>query len=260
MTVDKMLIIPESDKIDEYLELAGRYGLGFEYNDFFNPKLLEDNKGLKDRISEYKNRIGDNIKSTLHGAFYDIIVFSEDSKIREVSDFRVTQSINIARELSSEAVIFHTNYNPSLNFPWYRENWIEKNSEYWHKKCAENTDINIYMENMFDDDPVLLRKLSEKMSDMPNFGVCFDYAHAHVFGDYKKVDEWVDMLSPYVKHIHINDNDFTKDSHEALGKGRIDWEHFAKLYNTRMQTASVLLEVSGTDKIKESLSFVEKTL
>ena len=38
----KYYVIPDLDNIEKYLELSKKYNLGFEYNDFFMPKLLDD--------------------------------------------------------------------------------------------------------------------------------------------------------------------------------------------------------------------------
>lgn len=42
MSRSKLLIIPDRNRIAEYAGLAEQYRLGFEYNDFFSPGLLED--------------------------------------------------------------------------------------------------------------------------------------------------------------------------------------------------------------------------
>ena len=51
----QMLIIPDRNRLQECLELAEKYQLGFEYNDFFLPDVL-DNELLQEKIiEEYKN-------------------------------------------------------------------------------------------------------------------------------------------------------------------------------------------------------------
>jgi len=59
--VEKMLerpgimeMIPDRKDIGPYMELSGKYHLGFEYNDFYNPDLLDDEKALKERIAFYQ--------------------------------------------------------------------------------------------------------------------------------------------------------------------------------------------------------------
>ena len=256
MKIEKLLVIPQRDNISEYMALSKEYGCGFEYNDFFLPSLLDDEEKLKNLISFYKK--SDHIPefSTVHGAFFDITVFSDDPRIKEVSDFRVRQSLDIAKELGATAVIFHTNYIPSFNLESYRNNWVLRNAAYWSEKLIEYPMLNIYIENMFDMDCALLLRLGEKLKEYPNFGICLDYAHAHVFGDERNIEDWVKRLSPYVKHIHINDNDFASDMHLAVGDGKIDWKQFKKYYKEYLGGVSVLLEVTGIEKAKKSLDFI----
>lgn len=259
MKVKQLLIIPNYKEIENYIELANQYDAGFEYNDFFLPGFLDDEKAVEDRIQFYQSKKEKYPEyCTSHGVFLDITVFSDDSKIKQVADERIHQSMNIAKKLNARAVVFHTNYIANFLLESYRENWVLRNEEYFRKLCTEYPDINIYMENMFDDSPVLLARLAEKMKEVSNFGICFDYAHAHVFGDESKIDEWVKALAPYVKHLHINDNDFVSDSHEALGDGKIDWTQFKEVYEKYFTNVSVLLEVSGYEKAKKSLEFFDK--
>ena len=48
-------IIPAWEQIEEYTALAEKYGLAFEYNDFFAPELLDDSERLRERIRNYKS-------------------------------------------------------------------------------------------------------------------------------------------------------------------------------------------------------------
>lgn len=258
MKFKKLLIIPDKADIQSYMEMAIKYDLGFEYNDFFLPHILDDDSKQNEIISFYKEQDLLPDECTSHGAFLDVTIFSDDKKIFEVSDLRVEQSLKIASELGVKAVIFHTNYIPNFMLDSYRELWIEKNYIYWSEKLKKYPELNIYMENMFDTEPELLEKLAKRLSEFDNFGICFDYAHAHVFGNENAIDLWAETFAPYVKHIHINDNDFKSDLHHAVGDGLIDWNKFKYHYEKLFSDASVLIEVRGMDKIMSSLEFLDK--
>lgn len=257
MNIKNILIIPDINNIDESIKLANTYHCGFEYNDFFVPALLDDKERLRKTVQFYKNLDGIPEYCTSHGAFLDVTVFSDDAKIREASDYRVEQSLNIAEELGAKAVVFHTNYMPNFKLETYRESWVERNVEYWSEKLMRHRDLNIYMENMFDTDWILLVALADRLKDNENFGICFDYAHAHAFGDEGEIHDWVTGVVPYVKHLHVNDNDFKADLHLALGEGCIDWERFRGYYDTVFSDASVLVEMRGNEKIRKSLDFIK---
>ena len=256
MQIERLLIVPQREQIGEFVQLAGQYGCGFEYDDFFIPALLDDEAELNRRIELYARAENRSAFSTVHGAFLDVTVFSDDAKIREVADLRINQSLEIAKRLGAEAVIFHTNYIPNFNLDSYRDNWVSRNVAYFSQKLEEYPTLNIYVENMFDTDCRLLAELGEKMKKYANFGICFDYAHAQVFGDEKDIGTWVETLAPYVKHLHINDNDFERDLHLAVGAGKTDWQQFRKYYEQYFSRASVLLEVTGIEKTKQSLEYL----
>lgn len=252
-TTEKFLIIPKISELNSSLALAREYNLGFEFNDFFMPKVLDDEAGQNRLIEEYikNNAAGLPDYCTLHGAFFDVIPFSPDEKIRAVSDLRIRQSISAARKLGARAVVFHTNYNPFLNSPAYIKGWLEQNAAYWSGILTEYPDMNIYLENMFDSAPDIMAALAERLCSNANFGICFDYAHAALTAVSQR--EWTEKLSKYVRHIHINDNDFQSDLHLAVGDGKIDWNEFYNLYDEYMDKATVLIETSSLENQRRSI-------
>lgn len=250
----QILVIPNRNQIEESLEIAREYDLGFEYNDFFIPDILDDEKELEKIIAQYRQHELPAY-TTLHGAFFDVIPFSVDARIREIGHLRIEQSIEAAKKIGAKAVIFHTNYDPFLNTREYIENWIQTNAELWGKVLEAHPDINIYLENMFDVSPAIIEILSEKLSKYSNYGVCLDYAHASI----SKVSPelWAERLGKYVKHIHINDNDLVSDLHLAWGDGKIDRKKFYELYEKYLSNATILIETTSLENQIRSLEFLK---
>jgi len=250
----QLLIIPDVDNMDKCRELAKRYNLGYEFNDFYSSSILDDQIKSQDVIKMY---MGSSLPSycTLHGAFIDVIPFSKDEKIRSVSVARIRQSLDVARVLGAKAVVFHTNYNPFLNSREYINQWIDENSRFWANMLDEYSDINIYLENMFDVSPDIMGELSSRLCVHTNYGVCLDYAHAAL----SKVspEEWCKKLGKYIKHVHINDNDLHSDLHLAWGDGQINRNTFYNCYKKYMNDATVLIETASMDNIKRSLEVLK---
>lgn len=254
--MSRFLIIPQIRSIDKSLELASQYGFGFEYNDFFLPDVMDNEALTDDIIGKYK-AAGVPEYCTMHGAFFDVLIFSYDKRIRETSELRIRQSLDIARKAGARGVVFHTNHNPDLTADAYIRNWFDTNERFWRSILDEYPDLEIYMENMFDTSPHMLAGLAERLSDKKNFGVCFDYAHAVIYGS--DIDEWVRTLAPYVKHMHINDNDLKNDLHLAAGDGMIDWERFKHHFETSLGSAkTVLIETSSLENQRRSAEFLCK--
>ena len=255
MKFDKTLIIPDLKRLDESLEIAEKYSLGFEYDDFYSPKALDDKEFTDNAIKKYKSCKLPEF-CTCHGDFYDVLIFSDDALIRKISGDRIYQSLEIAERIGASGIVFHTNHNPDLKMPAYVKNWLNTNVEFWEKALDKYKNLNIFIENMFDNEPSMLASLAAELRHFDNFGVCFDYAHAAI--SETPLDSWVSALSPYVRHVHINDNDLRSDLHLAVGDGKIDWKKFCIHYETYMPDASVLIETSSIENQLRSLRFLEK--
>lgn len=249
-------MIPDWLHIKESRALAEKWNAAFEYNDFFHMNLVDDEEMLKKRIQAYKEMKRDRSKDTLHGAFLDLCINSQDKKLAELSKFRMRQSMEIAAELHIKGVIFHTNYISGFHIPHYIEAWMESSESFYRQLAKEYDGIEIYMENMFDTSPYTLTEFANRMKDVHNFGVCFDVAHGNVSST--PMEEWFEQLAPYIRHFHINDNDGKADLHLPLGKGCIDWNKYQMLINKYDVQSSVLIEVSSMEAVQESFLYMKE--
>jgi len=249
----KYYIIPNLKDLNKALKYSKEYDLGFEYNDFFNPDILDNKDLLKKSFDTYKNL--NRINDTFHGVFYDICLNSNDSKIRKISEDRVEKSIKLAKKLNCKGVVFHTNYIDFMaGSKIYKESYLKLNSEFYIK-MANKYDIDIYIENMFDQTPDMLFELVKRCNH-EKINVCLDFAHANI--SKTPIDVWFNKLKKYIKHIHLNDNDGLIDSHSEIGKGNIDFKHIKELINELDDDTSVLIEISDVDTaIKSYLNLRE---
>ena len=250
----KWSIIPDLDSIGEFMTLASEFGAAFEYNDFFEPSVYEDGAETERRIDAYLNLDRNRSEDTLHGVFYDIAVLSRDSMIRHHSRVLVRQSMDIARRLGCRGVVFHTGLLAGLNTEGYIGGWISGMGGFLRELAGEYKDLNIYVENTFESYPDIFRALMDKMSGIGNVGLCLDYAHAALTTTSEEV--WYDRLAPYIRHIHLNDNDLISDLHLAAGDGNINYVKFKQLTEKHDVEGRILLEVGGIDKARRSLEYM----
>lgn len=253
--MEKILIIPDRESIEKSLSLANEYKLGFEYNDFFNSDVLDDEYKSAEIIKKYKSQ-GLPRYTTNHGAFIDVLPFSADKKIRELSCIRIKQSIDVSREIGAKAVVFHLNYNPLLKVESYVDDFVKKSVDIWQQILNENPDINIYIENMFEQTPDVLKSVAKGLCKNDNFGICLDWAHASLSKASPKL--WAEELKDYVKHVHINDNNSDFDSHLAWGDGKLDRALFYNCFNKFFYDATILIETADADEQLKSLKQLEK--
>ncbi len=248
-----ILTVSYCSDIDGYKKISEEYGTAFEVNDFCSPRVLDDAGAIQEIINAYT---GIHIPpgSTMHGAFYDVLIHSEDGRIACTGKYRMKQSMDIARRLGVKGVVFHTGYNPGVPGKAYRDRVVNEFSEYMGELLREYPDVNIYIENMFEQDAELLVGMSERLSQYENYGICFDYAHAVVYG--RDTDRMAVMLAPYVRHIHINDNNLEEDLHLAVGSGKMDWNRFCGYCNGIFKEADILVEVAGAEEQVRSLEYM----
>ncbi len=188
----------------------------------------------------------------IHGVFFDICVDSGDPLIYKASDFRVHQSMDIAREMGLKAVIFHTNFIVNFRLKYYIDTWLERNEEYWRRILKEYPEQKIYMENMFDDSPEMLLELARRMADEERFAICLDIAHGLISG--APLEKWFTALKEQrVAHLHINDNDGLSDLHQPVGVGRMPWGIFSEWCKGLKQEPSILIEVRGYEDLEKSV-------
>lgn len=242
--------IPDVGHLDEWTALE----IPFEYDDFMLPMILENPGAVDERIRAYLQAGRDTSGDTLHGPFLDITVHSSDRLIREASDYRLRQVCDIAMRLGVKGMIVHTNFIPNYYEPTYRKGWIDRNEEYFRTFMEAYPDIDIYMENMFDEEPDLLAALAERMKGT-RFSICLDIAHAHIAKE--DVATWQQMCGPYIAHYHINDNDGRVDSHLPVGGegGTIPWREILPTLNPGVP---ILIEVNSLEKYQKSRKFLSE--
>lgn len=253
----RLYCIPKTDRLSDYMEFSKKYHAGFEYNDFFLPSVLDEPEKVESLIQMYLSLDRDRSQDTLHGVFLDICINSDDSSIYAASDRRIHQSMDIAMRLGVKAVIFHTNHIPNFRLQSYRENWLARNVRYWKALLQEYPDLEIYIENMFDEEPDLLCALAKEMTYEPRFGVCYDFAHAYI--SHTPLTEWNHALAPYTRHLHINDNDKVEDTHHPVGTGSLPWNTYQAFISElpAAKLPSVLLEVRTYEDLLTSVSYME---
>ncbi len=117
--------------------------------------------------------------------------------------------------------------------------------------CLENLD-----DNRVGSLPVELLALLHD-ADADNISVTFDTGHAFIIAERYGISlsEFFDILHPFIKHVHLHDNDGISDLHLPLGEGKIDvcsvlrdiWD---------IQPEDVVLEIksfSDPENVKESI-------
>ena len=252
----KYLIIPKFERLGQSAELAQAYDAGFEYNDFCNPDVYSDEAEIKKRCDTYKGLKRDRSMDTLHGAFLDIVVTSQDPQIAGYSQMRAEQSLAIAEKLGVRGVVFHTGLIAELQVDYYLDAWLSKSECFWRKMAERYPEIDIYIENTFERTPEMLIRLKKNLADVTNFKLCLDYGHACLTPT--TIENWIEQMGQYTGHIHLNDNDYKVDLHQVPGEGLLDFLQCKQLLEQHLKDVPILLELTGLERQKRALEFMRK--
>ncbi len=202
------------DSFDKYLP--------FFKEERLNPEIYFGSRSFDtlrlDDIVTLKNKLDYDPQISIHAPFMDLSPGAVDKKIREVTFKRYSETLDAAEILKPQVIVFHSGYDR-----WKYDNrvdiWLENSLETWRpiNKRAADMGVKIAIENIFEDDPENLALLSSEMNS-DNFGVCFDAGHFNLFSKLT-ITEWITMIKPYIKELHLHDNSRYADEHLPIGDG-----------------------------------------
>ena len=163
-------LIPD-EKMKFFVE---KYGVGVESIDF----SISDNLDQLSRSIEYcreKLKYMGTDQLILHGPFLDVNPCAYDSLVREATMTRFSQCYEAGLELGAKKIVFHSGMNP---YAYYKEGWVDHVSVFWQEFMEDRREIEIVLENVFDNDWELLLDVYQRVNQ-PNFKLCLDIGHAH---------------------------------------------------------------------------------
>ena len=211
----------------------------------------------KSDIIELREKLDYNPKLTIHAPFMDLSPGAVDSKIREITIQRFSSVLDFSAILKPEIIVFHSGYD-RRKYDDKIDVWLEGSLKTWIplNKRAEELGVKIAIENIFEDEPDNLRMLAQEM-DSENFGLCFDVGHFNLFSRIS-LSKWLQITGPFIKEIHLHDNDGSGDDHLAIGDGTLDFETIFKM--TRELNCVYTIEAHTVENAKKSMEMVRKYL
>jgi sugar phosphate isomerase/epimerase len=238
------------DKIDQYASFLEEKKLNLEI--YFSANTLDSTDSI--RIAKRVADLEYGPSLSIHAPFMDLSPAAVDPKIRDVTQFRFNQVMDIANDIQPKTIVFHSGYE-KWKYELNIDIWLEKSLITWNEMLerAVKIDARLAIENIFEDAPDNLSLLAEKI-DSDYFGLCFDTGHFNLFS-HVSLNDWIDQTGRYIVELHIHDNDGTKDAHESPGKGTFD---FPLLFDLMKDRNDVLctVEAHNPGGVLEGISFV----
>lgn len=222
-----MLFISHLLSDGDMRELVETFQVGVECIDF---SIADNLDHFSETLHDYQKRMKEigTKNLILHGPFLDLNPAAFDSRIRRVTYERFAQCYEAGRELGAQKIVYHSGMDPMV---YFQEGWAERVAEFFESFLQDRTDIEVVMENVLDPMWESVKKVGE-MVEAKNFGICLDMGHAHCYSK-QPVLTWAKEMQEWIGHVHVHDNDGTKDAHKALGNGTIPWQEILQTLSLR---------------------------
>ncbi|WP_170920439.1 sugar phosphate isomerase/epimerase family protein [Desulfacinum hydrothermale] len=205
--------------LGEYRELILREGINLELG--FSGEEL-DRLDLRDVEKTVAELGASQCGLTVHGPFWELCPGSQDPLIRQVTRLRLHQLVDVAAVVKPVQVVCHTGYDPR-HHRGQMEAWLDRALKVWEPvlRRLEGLGIRLCLENVWEEDPELHRKIFERLSS-PFLGFCLDVGHQHSFSG-TRLSVWWETLEDKILELHLHDNGGDRDEHLPVGRGTVDF-------------------------------------
>lgn len=199
------------------------------------------------------------VRYSIHGPFWDLCPGSVDPLIRNVSFMRLHQLMDVCELMKPCQVVCHTGFDPRHHREHVLE-FIDRSMPIWESvvKRAEHIGCSVLIENVWEESPNVHLRIMENINS-PFFGFCLDVGHRNSFA-VSTLEEWLETLMPYLKEVHLHDNDGSQDAHFPPGTGTVDFVGlFRKLMNHKTYPL-LTIEPHREDHFYESVRNLTKLI
>ncbi len=218
--------------------LAERYGMGLEVAEFCTPWNLDRAFDETDRLVREKLACADG--RILHAPFSELFPCAVDPLVRAVAARRFRQTQRVARRYDISRIVVHAGYDPHGYYPvWF----IEQSVQFWTKFLQSVPKRTIfYLENVLEPEPSMLSEILRRV-DSPQLRMCLDVGHVNAYSAVSAA-QWIAQCAPWIGHVHLHNNDGTRDTHDALPCGTLDIPLLLRLLREHCPRTSITLELS----------------
>lgn len=195
---------------------------------------------------------------TLHGPFYDLVPGGMDKNMLKATRERLKEVFDLIPVFEPVSIVCHTGYDRK-RYNEVRDEWLEIAVETWTPLVEDlkGTQTILLLENVYEKTPTMLQNLLRRL-DSENTGFCFDAGHMTVFSE-TTMEGWLKAVGPFVKELHLHDNDGTWDDHLAIGAGKIDFETLFKYLEGNHLRPIITLEAHKEKWIWQSIEALSRS-
>ena len=197
--------------------IAREFNVSIELDQYCQAENMDGERGEK-VLAMVKKHLTEYEAAVLHAPFNELFPAAIDPKAKAFAIDRFNQAAAIAIDLGVKKMVVHSGFVPHV---YFKEWQVPRSVEFWTEFMSDKPDdFVISIENVLDDEPYMLADIAREIND-PRVGVCYDIGHANIVSKLSP-EEWLDALAPYINHLHIHNNDGTRDQHKGFIDGVLD--------------------------------------
>lgn len=223
-------------------EAAREWGVGLELDEFCTADNM-DGEAFARWDATARQRLAATDRWVMHAPFAELSPAAIDPRIRAVVLQRLEQAYALASGYGISRLVVHAGYIPQVYYPqWF----VEQSAAFWRDFLRDKPEgFELLIENVLEKEPELLAELLAAVDD-PRARICLDIGHANCQQG-APLAAWIDTLAPYISHVHLHNNDGTRDTHGGLAEGSIPMEETIRSIRTAAPEATFTLEMMRVD-------------
>jgi sugar phosphate isomerase/epimerase len=195
---------------------------------------------------------------TLHGPFFDLVPGGMDKKILQASRERLKQAFDLIPLFNPLSIVCHTGYDRK-RYSDDQDLWLERAIETWTQMLQglEGSETILAFENVYEKTPNMLLRLIRGLGS-EQVGFCFDAGHMNVFSE-TDMGGWLEAMTPYLKQLHLHDNEGIRDDHLAIGAGAINFDRLFSHIEKHQLKPIITLEAHQEQALWGSLETLSRS-
>jgi sugar phosphate isomerase/epimerase len=200
----------------------------------------------------------EGLRITLHGPFFDLVPGGMDKKMLQTSRERLQQAFELVPVFNPLSIVCHTGYDRKRYLD-AQDQWLEAAVETWTNllRGLGGTQTVLVMENVYEKTPRMLLRLLKSLGSEKT-GFCFDAGHMNAFSD-TDLHGWLEAMTPFLKQLHLHDNNGGADDHLAIGEGAIAFDRLFSHLEKNQLKPIITLEAHQEKALWDSLETLSRS-
>ncbi|MFX1479231.1 MAG: sugar phosphate isomerase/epimerase family protein [Promethearchaeota archaeon] len=205
-----------------------------------------------------------SLESQIHGPFIDVNLCTHNNFISNASVESYIKTAELCNIIGVKLLTVHPGLANFLINSIRNYNKVQlANSIQKLLNSTYNLNVDICLENMPQNCHIMLDEhdIEQIFLIINRKDIYLTYDTSHFFTCDGNVKNLWDKFHKIIKNVHIVDN-FNKnsDTHPPLGTGKVDFHEIFEIIKTYDYTGSLIIELSSTKDLNQSIEFLKKLI